>query len=243
MRVLMADKSFVRYVVGGTLLFSAFLAAAYFAIGTFADATALKSGLTPDKVSILVTTGSLVFATVGTIYAIINLNQARRASRERIEKIEIKAEQAPEKAKFAWELASAKLEAYFDRNLSQVYSIFIVAITVMAVGFGFMLWGVTIASRNPEHNTAWIAAVSGIITEFIGVTFMVIYRSTMSQANSFMQVLERINTVGMAVQILDSIPESEIKLKNSTRAELVNLLFKNAQAMKTEVEASGAPTA
>jgi len=44
----------------------------------------------------------------------------------------------------------------------------------------------------------------------IGVTFMVIYRSTMAQANQFMEVLERINTVGMAVQILDTIPNEAL---------------------------------
>ena len=46
--------------------------------------------------------------------------------------------------------------------------------------------------------TSMAAAVSGIITQFIGVTFMVIYRSTMAQANAFMVVLDRINSVGMA---------------------------------------------
>jgi cytochrome c biogenesis protein CcdA len=102
----------------------------------------------------------------------------------------------------------------------------------MLVGFGFVLWGVWLAIKTPGQNTAWVAAISGIITEFIGVTFMVIYRSTMSQANSFMQVLERINTVGMAVQILDSIPDADAQLKNTTRAELVSLLFKGAAEAK-----------
>ena len=174
--------------------------------------------------------------TAATLFAILTSNRAAREARIRIERIEVKAEKEPEKVKFAWELASAKLEAYFDRNLMQVFLIFVVAIVAMLVGFGFVLWGVSLAIRNPGQNTSWIAAVSGIITEFIGVTFMVIYRSTMSQANSFMQVLERINTVGMAVQILDSIPESDLKLKNTTRAELVNLLFKNAAVHKTELE-------
>jgi hypothetical protein len=51
------------------------------------------------------------------------------------------------------------------------------------------------------------------------------FRSTMTQANQLMEVLERINPVGMAVQILDSIPEEESELKNSTRAEIVALLL------------------
>ena len=95
----------------------------------------------------------------------------------------------------------------------------------MLVGFGFVLWGIWIAIRTPGQSTAWIAAISGIVTQFIAVTFMVIYRSTMSQATMFMRVLERINAVGMAVQIVDSIPDSDAQLKNSTRASLVTLLL------------------
>ena len=104
--------------------------------------------------------------------------------------------------------------------------IFFVAIAVMVVGFAFVMWGVTLAISKPDSiKTSYLAAISGIITEFIGVTFMVIYRSTMAQANQFMDVLERINTVGMAVQILDAIPEKDAELKNSTRAEIVSLLL------------------
>jgi TRADD-N domain-containing protein len=143
-----------------------------------------------------------------------------------LEEIRERAEQAPEKSKFAWDLAQATLEAYFNRNLSQVANIFRVAVGVMVVGFAFIMWGVTLAVKEPALvKTSYIAAASGIITEFIGVTFMVIYRSTMAQANQFMTVLERINTVGMAVQILDAIPESNAELKNSTRAEIVSLLL------------------
>jgi hypothetical protein len=40
-----------------------------------------------------------------------------------------------------------------------------------------------------------------------------------------MSVLERINTVGMAVQVLDSIPETNAALKDKTRAEIVALLL------------------
>jgi hypothetical protein len=53
---------------------------------------------------------------------------------------------------------------------------------------------------------------------------MVIYRSTITQANAFMAVLERINRAGMAVQVLDSLPEGS-DLKSSTRAKLAVLLL------------------
>jgi hypothetical protein len=40
-----------------------------------------------------------------------------------------------------------------------------------------------------------------------------------------MSVLGRINSVGMAVQILDSIGDGHDDLKNSTRAEIVEILW------------------
>jgi len=104
--------------------------------------------------------------------------------------------------------------------------IFFVVVAVMAVGFIFIIWGINLAIAKPEVvKTSYIVAASGIITEFIGATFMGIYRSTMAQANQFMEVLERIDTVVMAVQILDAIPEQQTELKNETRAEIVSLLL------------------
>jgi hypothetical protein len=152
--------------------------------------------------------------------------QSSALKKEKIEQIEKKTEQEPEKTKYAWDLARERLELYFDENLSQVRWIFGVAIAVMVAGFALIMWGVVLAIANPSSiKPSYLASISGIITEFIGATFMVIYRSTMAQANQYVEVLERINTVGMAVQILDAIPEGDSELKNKTRAEMVSLVL------------------
>jgi len=152
---------------------------------------------------------------------------ARREQRveQRVQVLQTKAEAEPEQVRFAWDLARVKLEAYFDRNLSQVKGIFFVSLTVMIVGFGFVSYAVVISISHPQSSATYVSAICGIITEFIGATFMLIYRSTMAQANSFTTILERINTVGMAVQILDSMEKSEVQLKNETRSEIVKLLL------------------
>ncbi len=55
----------------------------------------------------------------------------------------------------------------------------------MVIGFGFVLAGVILALNDPEKpGTAVLSALSGIITQFIGATFMVIYRSTMRKPTS-----------------------------------------------------------
>jgi hypothetical protein len=171
----------------------------------------------------------VVGVAVAAYQLFITSKQSQQAAQERQDKIislEKKTEEEPERVKFAWDLARTKLEAYFDRNLNQVRAIFYVAVAVMLAGFGFILWGLHAAVLNPEHvKVALIASSSGVITEFIGLTFMMIYRSTMLQATQFMSVLERINTVGMAVQILDAMGDESPDLKDLTRVDIIRLLL------------------
>jgi hypothetical protein len=57
---------------------------------------------------------------------------------------------------------------------------------------------------------------------------MLIYRSTIRQASSYAETLERMNSVGMAMQILDTIPD-EAKpddIRNKTKAVIVELLIR-----------------
>jgi hypothetical protein len=177
--------------------------------------------------------------------------QVRKRAEQQLLEIRTQAAARPGETHFAWESARIKLEAYFDRNLLQVNLVFWFAVFVMAVGFGFVLAGVVVALKNPsEAKTAALPAAAGIITQFIGATFMVIYRSTMKQANEFMSVLERINTVGMAVHELDRIPDQQEELKNQVRAHLVQALVGSQAPLNTsrpddsdnEAEAMTSPT-
>lgn len=125
----------------------------------------------------------------------------------------------------AWDLARTTLELYFNRNLQQVKLIFYVAVAVMLVGFAFVVLGVSTALAHPHELLGpIIATLSGTISQFIGVTFMQIYRATMQQANEYVSVLDRINAVGMSVQIIQGIPEDD-PLSVQTRAEVARLLL------------------
>jgi hypothetical protein len=144
----------------------------------------------------------------------------------KLDELEKKADVEPEKLKPVWELARFTLESYFKRNLSHVRAIFYVSIAAMVAGFAIILWGIGIAVTNPNGvKISLIASASGVLTEFISLTFMAIYRSTLAQANEYVSVLERINTVGMAVQILDSMAQDADELKDLTRADIIRLLL------------------
>ena len=121
-----------------------------------------------------------------------------------------RAAKDPSKAKPAWDMATATLDAYFSRNLKQINWIFWLSVVVMFAGFLLVSYGITLAFQTPENVTvAIIGGVAGVITQFIGATFLFIYRSTVKQAGEYTKTLERINSVGMAMQILDTIMEEE----------------------------------
>ena len=63
-----------------------------------------------------------------------------------------------------------------------------------------------------------IGIIAGIITEFIGATFLFIYKSTINQALKYTRSLDEINKVGISIDIIQSIEASEInrdKIENA----------------------------
>lgn len=152
----------------------------------------------------------------------------RTAAVSRIERAERNVEEHPERPQAAWELAQVKLETYLDRNLTQVRSIYWLTIVVMTLGFSLIGYGVFKVFSNPVNNlnASIVSVASGILVNFIGASFLVVYRSTMAQATDYVTILERINAVGMAVQILDTIEDKENNLRQETTAAVATEMLK-----------------
>jgi hypothetical protein len=127
-------------------------------------------------------------------------------SKRDIEVARVRVEQNPDKAKPAWDLATAKLEAYLSANLKQINWIFGLSVVVMIIGFVFLSTAVFLTLQNPEFITPVIVAgVGGALTEFIGATFLVLYRSAVEHSTNFIKSLDKTSSVGVAMQILDNI--------------------------------------
>jgi hypothetical protein len=159
-----------------------------------------------------------------SIYAIQTLKEEIE-SKEKIEKVEKRVLEHPDESKVAWELASLKLEDYLTKNLKQLKSIFSWTVIIMILGFFIIGYGIFRAyDSSDSFKPTLLTLVSGLIIEFIGATFLIVYKSTVQQAKEYVNVLERINAVGMSVQIVDRI-ESNQQLKNETGAEIAKLLL------------------
>lgn len=160
----------------------------------------------------------------------------RQARQVKIEIVEERAREHPEKPQLAWDLARTKLESYLDRNLAQVRSIYWLTLLVMVCGFGFIVYGLYEAFQSPDRlPVSIVASASGVIVSFIGGSLLLVYRSILAQSKDYVTVLERINAVGMAVQVIASISDTGQELRNTTTAELAKQLL-NLYATKPEME-------
>lgn len=168
----------------------------------------------------------LVFA--GLLVSGVSAYQESLVSDERekkIQQVEQRYAENPTETQAAWDLARVNLEKYIDRNLAQVRSIFWVLALVMLAGFGLILAGVVQLFRTPaELPPSILAAAAGVLLNFIGASFLIVYRSTMNQAKEYVTVLERINAVGMSVKILEGLPAGEC-LRNETTAQIAKQLL------------------
>jgi hypothetical protein len=147
------------------------------------------------------------------IYWYFKTEEARFKTYKIMEQAYISAQEThrekPERNKPVWDMAQLTLEAYFNRNLNQIRWIFWLSIAVMSLGFLLIIYGVALGYQNSQGNwvVAAIGGIAGVITEFIGATFLFVYKSSMQQADRYTEILERMNFVGMAMQMLDSVAE------------------------------------
>ena len=190
-----------------------------------------RSGWVPTEAFIYVegAAAAAVIASATLVIGVLAYMEllAGQAEEEKIKTVEQRVREHPEKPQLAWDLARVKLESYLDRNLSQVQSIYWLTLLVMLCGFGFVSYGLYQVSESAEKlPVSVVASASGVLISFIGGSFLLIYRSILAQSKGYVSVLERINAVGMAVQVIATIPDSDLELKNKGKAALAEQLLK-----------------
>lgn len=148
-----------------------------------------------------------------------------KESAQKMQEAEKRASEHPDKVLPAWEISRIHFESYIKRNLFQIRLIFMLTVGVMLIGFGIIVYGIYKAVNGIDFNIAMLTAIAGVITEFIGATFLIVYRSTLDQASEYVKMLERINAVGMSLKIMDLVSDNEPELKNKSLADLSKTLL------------------
>ena len=126
------------------------------------------------------------------------------------------ADEGAERVQNSFEAARTKIEYYMHENLRELRYIYRLTVGVMILGFVIIVIG-----AFPAHTASAasiVVTISGVLVQFIGATFLLIYKSTMAQAGGYVSILERINTVGMSLDLIKDI--SDIQLRDKTYAQI-----------------------
>jgi hypothetical protein len=152
--------------------------------------------------SIVITLYGVLIELIGVIFLLIYKTTINRATELLNEELQIIDKRR------AWEAARRKIQYYMHENLVQVKWIFRLTLMVMFLGFLIIIRGAALASKD-QSTASIVVTLSGVLVEFIGATFLFIYKSTMEQAKNYVNILERINIIGMSDLLIDSIESSE----------------------------------
>src|SRR5437879_282767 len=95
----------------------------------------------------------------------------------------------------------------------------------MIIGFSLIGFGLLKTYQRPSDlGISIVRSASGILVSFLGGSFLLVYRSVLTQTKGYVSVLERINAVGMAVQVIGTISAGSEDLKNEATVGLARQL-------------------
>lgn len=139
-----------------------------------------------------------------------------------------RAREKPEDPAAAWDVASSQLQKYLNINLKQIESIYQLSLRVMMVGFILIVVAIVLAFISPQNSSpALVAGIGGIVTEFIGGTFLFVYRAALEQSRHYIQTLDKTSTVGVALKILEGLEKKgdAVKEVREARVAIAKLLI------------------
>jgi hypothetical protein len=144
----------------------------------------------------------------------------------------------------------ALLNDYYAANVFQGNTIFWSTLLSMVIGFAFIVYG--ISKAGADNAVAIVAGVAGVLTQFIGATFLVALRSTQQQSTTYAQTLVELRVrdiraaadlqaTALGLQLLREISDDGAEaLANQTRASIAAGLI--VQQSTSAPAAPAAPT-
>ena len=106
-----------------------------------------------------------------------------------------------------WEHARLKIQYYMHENLAQEKWIFRLSSATIGIGFILIVAGIVLAFQSAltggQFLPSVVATLSGVIVQFIGRSFLWVYKSTTEQAAHYVGILERIYAVHMSQLLIE----------------------------------------
>lgn len=143
--------------------------------------------------------------------------------KEQQEEIKKEEKEQPDKIKPTWEYGKVELMEQLEVTKKQIRITF--WCSLIAIIFGLVLIFKIIITQNLDKDISILGIIGGVIVEFIGATFLFMYKSLISQLNENLKILERLNFVGIGIKILDTLESENKEEVNSAKMKLAQQII------------------
>lgn len=131
-------------------------------------------------------------------------------------------------------LNMAKLDEYYALNKSQARNSFLASIVAVSIGFVVLVFSI----RYSQGSRIVPGAISGVLLQFIGGAFFVMYNKSLDQLNFFYGKLVRLQDTMLAVQQCELLNP---RTRDRVREILIVALINRPEMSKASLSDRGTP--
>lgn len=144
-----------------------------------------------------------------------------------VNKTIIAVAEKPENVDLQIDLSRKIFNRYYERNLRSSGWLLMITACVIVAGICLIGYGIIIVYNDPEKlSYSAIPVLGGAVTTFIGSTLLVVNKSLMDQGKEYAESLQRVNNIGIALSILESISSDEKDHRADISKKIVMALIK-----------------
>lgn len=141
-----------------------------------------------------------------------------------------------------WEEHFNRQQQYILVNLRQNQGVFLLAIAMIVFGLLLicigLIWDFPHSDRPNQSlpvEGSWAAIIAGLFTQFVAGTILVVFKSVFQQTTEYYKSVERMASIGIAMNMLDALPTNSAELKTKILAEAANVVLERQLGLPTTV--------
>lgn len=161
--------------------------------------------------------------------------QITTLDRQVVEEAKLAAEQTgqyPATNTTFWNEHFNRQQQYILVNLRQNQGVFLLAISMIVFGLALICFGLVqdfLFSRPGDTDTiwngSWAAIIAGLISQFFAGTILVVFKSVFQQTTDYYKSVERMASIGIAMNMLDTLPTGDSELKSRILANIARVVL------------------
>jgi hypothetical protein len=131
-----------------------------------------------------------------------------------------------------WAAHFKRQQQYILVNLRQNQGVYRLALTMIIFGIFLiclgLVWDALFDRQQSQPIAAsgsWAAIIAGLFTQFVAGTILVVFKSVFQQTTEYYKSVERMSSIGIALNMFDTLPTTSAERKTEILAQAANVIL------------------